>query len=159
MLLTMERVMFLRRVPIFRMLEGDDIHHLADLASEIAYPAGSSIFREDEPGDALYIIVEGQVRIFRGQGEEAHTQATLGPADYFGEIAILDGSPRSNTAEATEVVTVLRLSAADFRLAIEENPAIAFGVFQALLQRYRRDLEQEPEQDVSTTSRAPSPTN
>lgn len=154
MLLTMEKVLFLRRVPIFAALEGDDIHHIADLTTEEKYPAGTVIFRENDQGDSLYVIVEGKVRVLKGiPGGDQKVLAVLDPTDYFGEMSILDGNPRTATVDAVEDVTFLRLSDTDFRLSIEEQPAIAFGVFKALLKRMRdQTAEAPPEAEAPVTA-------
>jgi CRP/FNR family transcriptional regulator, cyclic AMP receptor protein len=103
-----EREAQLARVPFFDGLTPDALAMIAQVTTEEAHAYGARIFHYGDPGDKLYIILEGKVRIFRevgGMGEEA--LAVLGPGEVFGEMALLDESPRSAGALAHEKCRLL----------------------------------------------------
>ncbi len=93
----------LAKVPFFDGLMPEALAMIAQITTEESHPSGTRIFQYGDPGDKLYIIHEGKIRIFRevsGMGEEA--LAVLGPGEVFGEMALLDESPRSAGAVAHE---------------------------------------------------------
>jgi CRP/FNR family cyclic AMP-dependent transcriptional regulator len=111
----MEDAAFLARVPLFASLKPD---HLADLAARLKtrnYRRGEVIFHQDDPGADLHIVKSGQVKIAASslEGEEI-IMALLTSGDSFGEIALLDGEPRSASAVAMEATQTLALSRTDF---------------------------------------------
>ncbi len=91
----------LRGCPLFETLRPEQLRQVAFLAQERAFPAGAFVFRESERGDAMYVLLDGKVRISKaveGVGEEA--LAILEPGAFFGEMALLDDAPRSADARA-----------------------------------------------------------
>jgi CRP/FNR family cyclic AMP-dependent transcriptional regulator len=111
----MEDAAFLARVPLFASLKPD---HLADLAARLKtrnYRRGEVIVHQDDPGADLHIVKSGQVKIAASslEGEEI-IMALLTSGDSFGEIALLDGEPRSASAVAMEATQTLALSRTDF---------------------------------------------
>jgi cAMP-dependent protein kinase regulator len=90
--------------------------------TEIAdLPAGTDLVREGEPGDALFVIIDGEATVRR----EGHEVAHVGPGSYFGELAILDGAPRSATVVAASDVKVAVLGIRMFRTLLREFPELA----------------------------------
>ncbi|MCH8161798.1 MAG: cyclic nucleotide-binding domain-containing protein, partial [Chloroflexi bacterium] len=91
----------IRDVPLLARLEEEEIRALASNGHVHNYTNGSALFHEGDPGDSLYIVIEGGVRIVVAspKGEEA-TVALLGPGECVGDLALLDGKPRSASAEA-----------------------------------------------------------
>ena len=101
----------LAKVPFFDGLTPEALAMIANVTKEELYPYGSRLFQYGDPGDKLYIILEGKVRISRevgGMGEEA--LAVLGAGEVFGEMALLDESPRSAGALAHEKCRVLEIT-------------------------------------------------
>jgi CRP-like cAMP-binding protein len=99
------------KVELFRGLAPHGLERIASIASEETYPLGHKLFSEGDPGEKLYLILEGKVRISRfvaGMGEEA--LAVLGPGAAFGEMALIDEVPRSADAIVHERVKLLSLS-------------------------------------------------
>jgi len=101
----------LGKINLFRELAPEGLQRIAAIATEETYRVGEVIFREGEPGEKLYLILEGRVRISRevsGMGEEA--LAILGPGDAFGEMSMIDDFPRSADARVHEKCRVLAIS-------------------------------------------------
>lgn len=91
----------LRRCPLFESLRPEQLAKVAALAQERELPGGTFLFRENDPGDAMYVLLDGRVRISKmveGIGEEA--LAILEPGAFFGEMALIDDAPRSADAKA-----------------------------------------------------------
>lgn len=112
---TAERETQLAKVPFFEGLTKEALSLIAQVTSEEAHPLGTRIFQFGDPGDKLFIIVSGRVRISRevsGLGEEA--LAVLGPGDVFGEMALLDDATRSADALAHERCHLLVIKKDDF---------------------------------------------
>ena len=99
-----ERVEQLRKAALFSGLKTAALELIAKVASEESHTSGTKIFQHGDAGDKLYLILEGRVRISRevpGMGEEA--LAVLGPGEVFGEMALLDESPRSADAHPSSI--------------------------------------------------------
>ena len=129
----------LRRVPLFHQLNEAELERVARAAREKSYPKHSVILFEDDPGDALYIVLRGQVKVVL-VGEEGREVilSILKEGDFFGEMALIDDQPRSAHVIATEESHLIVLRRDDFRQCLEESPRIALGLLQALSRRLRR---------------------
>lgn len=137
---TRERL--IRDVPLLARLGEQDLRDFASRGSVRTYRAGSVIFREGDPGDALYVVVEGNVRIalLSPQGEEA-TVAMLGPGEFVGDLALLDGLPRSASAIASEPTKALVVTRDDFTEWLSRKPKAALALLETLSLRVRRTDE------------------
>jgi len=129
---------YFKRVSIFVDLPDEDIQALSSVAKRRTFRAGEVIFHRDDPGQVLYIIKDGKVKIciISPDGQEV-SLAVLGKGEYFGEFALLDGLPRSTDAVALEKVECYTLQRSDFHNAILKNPKIAILVMEALIKRLR----------------------
>src|SRR5579863_6790783 len=129
---------YLKQVPLFTGLAEDEIQELMALAKRRTFRSGEVIFHRDDPGQVLYVIKEGKVKIclISPDGQEI-SLAVLGKGDCFGELALLDGLPRSADAIALEKVECYTLQRSDFHNAIMKNPKIAIQVLEALTKRLR----------------------
>lgn len=132
----------LARVEIFSGLTEDGLRLLSEIAVEEAFPAGATVFEHAAPGDKLYLILEGRVRIGRsvaGMGEEA--LAVLGAGDVFGEMALLDEAPRSADARAHEPCVLLSITKERFEdlLFLHKDLAyeVLWNVIRTLIRRLR----------------------
>lgn len=124
-----DRASLLHAVPIFRELDSAELAEIAALCREETFKPGEYVFREGDPGNRLYLIVEGEVRISRvvpGSGEEA--LAVLKAGALFGEMAVLDRHERSTDAIANGGATCLTISRADFEMALDLNRELAYKV-------------------------------
>jgi potassium efflux system protein len=113
----------LEAVPLFSRCTPRERRTIARHTEIAELPAGTDLVIEGEPGDALFIILEGEASIVRSDANEV--TATVGPGTYFGELAILDGSPRSATVRADTDVRVGVLGIRMFRTLLREVPDLA----------------------------------
>jgi CRP-like cAMP-binding protein len=102
---------------------------------------GELLFNEGDKGDAMYLIREGKIKITKGRGSDETVLAVLKEGDFFGEMAIIDGSPRSATATAVADTSLLVIDKETFRNKIKENPLIEY-VLETLARRLRSTDEQ-----------------
>ncbi len=128
-----ERVRFLRSVPVFKELSPEDLMKLAEIATSSHHPGGTVIFREGDPGDVLCMVVSGLVAIRDGQT----VIATQKPHDFFGELALFDQEPRSADAVAIEDTVLLEIGGADLDAVMERRPEIAREIIRVLARRLR----------------------
>ncbi len=129
---------YLKQVSLFANLADEDLHELMTAAKRRAFRSGEVIFHRDDPGQVLYMIKEGKVKIciISPDGQEI-SLAVFGKGECFGEFALLDGLPRSADAVALEKVECYTLQRTDFHNAIMKNPKIAIQVLEALTKRLR----------------------
>lgn len=129
----------LSNVVLFSGCDAKEIAQIASLATEIEVPAGKILARQGEPGREFYVILDGKADV-----EIGGTQvATLGPGDFFGEMALLDQGPRVATVKASSDMEVAVLDPREFVSLIEEHPAVARKVLKVMAARLRR-AEQNP---------------
>ena len=133
MISTVEKVLFLKSIDLFRALPSEELAQIAEIAEEQPLAAGDQVFAQGEPGDALYLIVEGKVKVHQGNKELVR----LGERDVFGEMAVLDSEPRSASVTAVEDTVLLKIGRDDFRDILGERPEIAMGVMKVLTRRLR----------------------
>jgi CRP/FNR family cyclic AMP-dependent transcriptional regulator len=124
----------LRPIPLFTALSAEELGKIAELCETKRWESGEYIFREGEPGNRLFIIVEGGVRISRqipGAGEEA--LAVLKRGALFGEMAVFDKSERSTDAISHGGTTALTISRSEFEMLLEFNRDLAYKVLWAVV--------------------------
>ena len=121
------------RVPLFAGLETRDLERIADSFKERKYPAGAAIASEGQGGAGFFIISDGTAKV-TVQGEE---RATLGPGDYFGEIALIDEGARTATVTADTNMTTYAMTFWEFRPIVETDSRIAWKLVQALARKLR----------------------
>jgi CRP-like cAMP-binding protein len=128
----------LRNVPLFAGLSDQELEVLADSLGKRTFGKGMIIFHRDSPGQTLYIIESGKVRIFilSESGREISVNI-YGPGDVFGELALLDGLPRSAGAIALEKTVTLTLHRDDFLRHLEAYPRMAKSIMEVLSTRLR----------------------
>ena len=129
---------YLKQVPLFADLADEDIHELMAVARRRIFRSGEVIFHRDDPGQVLYVIKEGKVKIslISPEGQEI-SLVVFGKGECFGEFALLDGLPRSADAVALERVECYTLQRSDFHKTIMKNPKIAIQVMEVLSRRLR----------------------
>ena len=129
---TMDRILFLRQVPIFGNLAPEDLNQIADLADERAFTRGEFIFRAGDIGDELFVIVEGAVRVEK----DSRTLRTLQAGEQIGELAILREQPRSASVIAESAnVRALVIRGDALKAILRDRPEVAMGMLASLAQR------------------------
>ena len=124
--------------PFFRDLGAATIAAIAALCRTCRLGAEELLFQKGDPGDALFAVRRGQVRISTGtDAGKRLTLNILGSGDVFGEIALLDGRPRTAEARALEPTELFTLRRPDFLRFLERNPAVAIKVVELLCERVR----------------------
>ena len=136
MIPTLEKMRFLRSVPLFASIAGDDLQRLAELVESVEHAAGERIFAEGDPGDALYVIIEGDVAL-RQSGVEL---ARVGPREFFGELALLDSQPRNADADCVETTRLIRLRGADLDELLTRRPAASREILRVVVKRLRETV-------------------
>jgi CRP-like cAMP-binding protein len=128
----------LRSVPLFRQIPEEDLQAFAAVTRERTYPKGSIIVFEDDPGDALYLVADGQVKVVLiGEDGREVILSVLGEGSFFGEMALLDDQPRSAHVIAMEDSTLLLLRRDDFQARLRQSPAVAISLLAELSGRLR----------------------
>jgi CRP-like cAMP-binding protein len=129
----------LRRCALFAHVADDGLRALAERMRRRRYRRNEVIFHQDDIGDALHVVASGGVKIVlpSQEGDEAII-ASLKPGDFFGELALLDQSPRSTTATALEPTETLALPRDQFLGLLEEDPRLVHALLHALAQELRR---------------------
>ncbi len=123
----------LSQVPLFARLGGRSLERVAALTDEVDVAAGTALTREGGTGAEFFIIIDGSVEISRDGG----VLNTLGPGDFLGEIALVDGGPRSATARTTSPTRLLVLASREFHTLVDDEPDVRSCVLRALAERVR----------------------
>jgi CRP-like cAMP-binding protein len=129
-----QKLELMRRVPLFEHCGRHEIEKIGKLADEVDVPAGKVLMKEGATAQEFFTVIEGSMRVER----EGKVIATLGPGDFFGEIALVDGGPRTATVIADEPSRLLVVGHREFHSLLEQNPGIQLQVLQALAKRVRR---------------------
>jgi CRP-like cAMP-binding protein len=130
---------FLATVPLFSGLQREEIQRFADLTRERSYPKGSVILFQDDPGDSLFVLRAGRVKVVLiGEDGREVILGVLEPGAHFGELALIDDQPRSAHVIAMEDAQLLILRREDFRRRVEANPTVAWALLTELSRRLRR---------------------
>lgn len=129
----------LQKVPLFSQLTPVDLQRVVAVAREKSYPKNSVILFEDDPGDALYVVARGQVKVVLiGDDGREVILSVLGEGEFFGEMSLLDDEPRSAHVIAMEESDLLVLRREDFEGILSQSPKIALALLRELTRRLRR---------------------
>lgn len=150
MLTSVERLLFVRGVPIFKELRDDFLVRLASVMDELSFPAKYTIFTEGQEGRSLYIVISGRVRVHIGDRDLAE----LEKGTCFGEMSLFDAEPRSASITTVEPCNCLMLTQMQLYDAIDETPGIAINIIR-LLSRRIRELNQKL--NAATKQGVPAP--
>jgi CRP-like cAMP-binding protein len=124
--------------PLFNTASPETLEWLLSVVVEHEYPAGRAVLMEDAWGNAVYFVVSGWVKVRRLYGENVVTLAILGQGDFFGEMAILDESPRSTDVLALSDVKLLSVSAQRFIQTLFKDPQLHHRMLQLMVRRLRQ---------------------
>ena len=142
MIPVLEKIHFLRKVSLFKGFSITDMIIMAQIAQELSFEAGHVLFKVGDPGDALYLILEGKVDIVN---ENDKLLVTVEPPGCFGEVAVLDKKGRSATAICTDECRMLMITSKDFQEILEEYPALYKNIVYLLTSWLREDMTRAKE--------------
>jgi CRP/FNR family transcriptional regulator, cyclic AMP receptor protein len=126
----------LGQVPLFEGLSRRHLRKIAEHADEISFREKETIVEAGQPGGTFFVVVEGEVKVTQGQ----RTIARAGPGEFFGEISLLDGGPRTASVIADTPVVAIRLFKSSFDKVVREEPVVA-GKILAVVARRLREAE------------------
>lgn len=128
----------LKSLSLFADLSEDSLAELAHKLEERSVPAGHLLFHRGDPGDSLYLVRDGRVKVFveNMHGEELVLNQ-FGPGESFGEMAIVDNRPRSASARTTTATTLLRLNSEDFLDVLRTHPSFALDIIRDISGKLR----------------------
>jgi len=142
------RIRHLQRVPLFSGFNEKELRRVAELARIVDVPAGTAVTQIGEPGNSFFVIIDGTVAVRTPVG----TGAQLQPGEFFGEMSLLDGEPRSATIVAMTDLRLLVVDRTHFWRLLDETPDLIRGMLTILSRRVRR-----LEQTVHTILRGTNP--
>lgn len=134
------KVALVEKVPLFAGLSQREYSQIAHSVNEIEVPAGSRLLTAGEPGGELFVIIEGEATVTNNKGRTTVLKA----GDYFGEMSLIDGAPRSATVVASAPIRLLVLGQKDFWRVLDQAPSMSRKVMQTLSHRVRT-AESSPE--------------
>ena len=141
-MILVQRILFLKNVPLFSTMPPDTLAWVAEAADETSCPSGQVIFEKDSQGDSMYVIADGSVRIHDGD----KTLASLPSGAFFGELSILDGETRSASATAETDCLLLVIRQDSFRRILSKQFDVTENLLKILVRRIREQstpLQQE----------------
>ena len=133
MLTVIEKVIFLQHVDVFSEISTEQMAYLAAIVEEVSFSKNTDIYRERDPPDAIYLVLDGKVRLHRNGSDIA----IIGPQEAFGTWALFDEEPRVATATTVEDARLLRVNRDEFIDLLSDHVQITQGVLRALTKRLR----------------------
>ena len=137
----MDRTGLLKAIPLFESLEDEDLAALVNKLREVTVASGETVFAQGDEGDAVYVIEDGAVDIVAGSGKQKVILTSLFKRQYFGELSLLDGAPRSATAVASRDSHLFALERDDFVEFIKRRPDAALSIMHEVGERIRATNE------------------
>jgi CRP/FNR family transcriptional regulator, cyclic AMP receptor protein len=133
---TLEKILLLKSIDMFRDISAEDVSRLIQISREIDIGANTAIFREGDEGHELFILLNGQIRIHHNDRE----LAVLKRGDFLGEMALLDNEPRSADAVTLSDCKLLSIGQSDFFDVLSGRPEILKGILRLLSRRLRNTI-------------------
>jgi CRP/FNR family transcriptional regulator, cyclic AMP receptor protein len=130
-MITMQKVLLLRKVDLFQAMTTRQLGHVASVTRELVVPAGSTIFEEGDVGDALFLIASGDVEVLRA----GVRLSLLHDSDYFGEMAVLTEETRNASARALTDCLLLQLERSEFHQVLAGNFEAVLAVIRMICKR------------------------
>jgi CRP/FNR family transcriptional regulator, cyclic AMP receptor protein len=129
----------LARVPLFERLSAVELGKLESLTRRQRFRADTAVFFQDDPSDSLYVVLSGSAKVFRtSEDGRDRILTTLRTGDSFGELAMIEGRPRSATVQTLEDTELLCLFRRDFQRFAGEHPDVLYKLLQSMCERVRR---------------------
>lgn len=135
---TLERVLSLRRVPLFADLSPDELQQVALVASELSFSQSEVLARQGEAGDEMYVILEGEIEVsVEGTAGNREVLARRGPGEVVGEMSIISREPRMASLIAASDLRILRIAQKEFEGILRERPQTGLAVMRVLIKRLK----------------------
>lgn len=132
----------LRKIPFLSQLEQKDLREVYKISRIKEYGPGESIFTKAQSANQMFVVLSGRVKIFTNSGgKKRKTFAYLDPGDFFGEMALLDGQPRSASAEAVSYSRLLIITYPEFRKLLLNDPQLTLYLLKTVSERLRKANE------------------
>ena len=128
-----EVVEALKRVPLFQSMSDRSLHRVAEISKEVVHPDGKTVLEEDHSAVGFHLILSGEAQATQG----GTIVGTMRPGDYFGEMSLIDGKPRSASVVAKGELKTLAIPAWNFNRLLDENPEMMRALLVALSERVR----------------------
>jgi CRP-like cAMP-binding protein len=128
-----DEIELLHHIPLFATLPSKDLKFLAKVAHDMTYEAGTHLTTEQEMGVTFFVVIDGEAEV----SVSGHPRRRLGPGDYFGEMSIIDRSPRSAEVVASTPLRCLVFTQWEFRPFLKEHPDVAWALLEVLVRRLR----------------------
>ncbi len=138
----MPDVSYLAKYAPFKTFDGNDLEALGSVGEEKSVKKDELVFDEDSKGDSMYVIKSGSVKILKKVKNQENTIAVLNPGEFFGEMALLDGLPRSATVRATADSEVLMVSLDGYQKLRREKPHTALKLMDIIIKVLSNRLRQ-----------------
>jgi CRP/FNR family transcriptional regulator, cyclic AMP receptor protein len=129
-----EKLEHLKRVPLFARMGARELERLGALADEVEVGLDTVLAEQGRVGHEFFIVLDGRVMVLEG----TTPVRTLGPGDFFGEIALIESVPRTATVRAEGIVRLLVIGHREFNALMDEFPTVRMAVMDALAERVRR---------------------
>ena len=134
-----DKILHLRRIRIFEGLSITELAAVASITEEIVFQPGETVIKEGEPGETMYLIIEGEVSVNKGQEQGREIELDrISAGDYFGEMALFEDIPRSATIRTQKETRLLMLHKREFAEIVREYPQIALHICRVLGARLRK---------------------
>ena len=128
----------LKSVPMFGSFPEDQLRTLATMVTRRSAPRGSPVMRAGEPADCLYIVISGRLKVMMGEADgKEMILSIIGPGEFFGEMGLIDDSPRSASVIAIEPCVMLSVTKRAFKKCLVENVEVAMAVLRVVVRRLR----------------------
>ena len=127
----------LRQIPLFADLSEEDLERLYRMAETVSIPTGQLVLREGDPGDSLYVVLEGELEVTKCQGSQDVLLALYDPGQFFGEMALLEQAPRSASVRTVQESRLLVISQAAFQSLLSCSPAAPLRILHTVTSRLR----------------------
>jgi CRP/FNR family transcriptional regulator, cyclic AMP receptor protein len=135
---TTELTNLLKTIPLFSSCTARELNRIAAIVKEVQFPQGRTICKEGDTGVGLHVVIEGETKVQIG----GRTRRRLGAGAFFGEIALLDGGPRSATVIAETPVRTLSIPSWSFKTTLRSNPNLALKMLEETCRRLRTSNSQ-----------------
>lgn len=152
----MSDLYFLVEFPIFRDFDGDDVEALGKACETLSLELGAPVVKEGDPGDALYIVQSGVLEVSRVVNGQPRHINVLSAGEFFGEMALIDGTPRSADITVKEAAELVKLPVAAYQRLKKEAPATALKVADVLLKTLSFRLRRSTTRALANEAAAPT---